>query len=511
MLEVFNSAFLLLGGLVLASVYLYYHLAFTYWKKKGVATPKPIIPFGNFMRAFLPNSNPQLEVLKFYSEFEGVKVIGLYRFSKPALMLKDPDVIKEVLVKDFDHFYGRGIQINEKYEPLQGHLFALSGPKWRNLRMKLTPTFTSGKMKMMFPNLVETGKELTAYLKAPAEKQEVLEIKDILARYSTDIIASCAFGIQCNCFKNPDSEFRVWGRKIFAPSFRSTFARLVSLLAPKLFPLLKLSIVPKDVSNYFRKMVRETVEYREKHDVHRNDFLQLLIQLKNKTLGGVEEDHLIKMPTGALDEVTMDVMAAQAFVFFLAGFETSSTTMTFCLYELAVNPDIQDRLREEIDTMLENNKGQLEYDAIMGMEYLDKVIHETLRKYPPVTLLTRECAKTTPLRGTDIVVDKGTLMFLPIYALHHDPKYFPEPERFDPERFSEEEKQNRPHYCYLPFGEGPRICIVGLISVLSKYEVHVSEKTPVPLEFDSKSLVLAPVGGLWLKIKERNEKYCTRL
>jgi cytochrome P450 family 6 len=84
---------------------------------------------------------------------------------------------------------------------------------------------------------------------------------------------------------------------------------------------------------------------------------------------------------------------------------------------------------------------------------------ETLRKYPPVPMLNRECTRSYKIPGTDIVLEKGIRTVIPVLGLHHDPKYYPDPERFDPERFSEEEKMKRHHYVYLPFGEGPRICI----------------------------------------------------
>ena len=93
---------------------------------------------------------------------------------------------------------------------------------------------------------------------------------------------------------------------------------------------------------------------------------------------------------------------------------------------------------------------------------LTKCLHavsETLRKHPPVPMLNRECSQPYKIPGTDTVLDKGTRVIIPVTPLHHDPNYYPEPERFDPERFSEEEKQKRHHYVYLPFGEGPRICI----------------------------------------------------
>jgi cytochrome P450 family 6 len=93
---------------------------------------------------------------------------------------------------------------------------------------------------------------------------------------------------------------------------------------------------------------------------------------------------------------------------------------------------------------------------------------ETLRKYPPIPVINRKCTKTCKIPDTDIVLEKGIPTVIPVLALHHDPKYYPEPERFDPERFSEEEKSKRHHYVYLPFGEGPRICI-GTFTVAKYY------------------------------------------
>lgn len=107
----------------------------------------------------------------------------------------------------------------------------MAGTKWRNLRVKLTPTFTSGKMKMMFPTMVKCGEELQEFLKSSAEKEETVEVKDILARFTTDNISSCAFGIQTNSLKNPDAEFRKYGKRIFQPGLlfvlrRALFANL---------------------------------------------------------------------------------------------------------------------------------------------------------------------------------------------------------------------------------------------------------------------------------------------
>ena len=287
-----DSLLLELGTLltfILAVVYIYFKWSFTYWKKRNVPYIEPIFPFGNFIDMVLTRKPFGDIFVDIYNKLKGHKFGGTYIFTTPRFFVRDPDLIKDVLVKDFSSFHDRGVYMNEEIEPLSGHLFSLTGMKWRNLRVKLTPTFTSGKLKMMFQRLVECGQELQSCLEKVGETGDVIEIKDILARFSTDIISSCAFGIECNCLKNEDAEFRQWGRKMFEPSLKRIVIGILSGIAPVVLDTLKLSTLDSDLSKYFRNMVQETVEYREKNNVKRNDFLQLLIQLKNKGLLDDEE------------------------------------------------------------------------------------------------------------------------------------------------------------------------------------------------------------------------------
>ena len=274
---------------ILAAVYIYFKWSFTYWKKRNVPYIEPIFPFGNFIDLVLTRKPIEDVCADIYNKLEGHKYGGTYIFTSPRFVVRDPDLIKDVLVKDFSTFHDRGLYMNEENEPLSAHLFLLCGKKWRNLRVKLTPTFTSGKMKMMFQTLVDCGRELQTCLEKVGERGDVIEIKDVLARFSTDIISSCAFGIECNCLKNEDAEFRKWGRKIFEPSLKRIIIGILSGIAPVVLDVLKLSNIDSDVAKYFRNMVKETVEYREKNNVKRHDFLQLLIQLKNKGLLDDEE------------------------------------------------------------------------------------------------------------------------------------------------------------------------------------------------------------------------------
>jgi cytochrome P450 family 6 len=283
-METLSCTSVLLGVMVilLGTLYVYFKNKFNYWKKRGVLYLKPSFPFGNCVDIVLMRKSFGEAYTKHYKMFTGNKCGGIYFVHRPQLLIRDPDVIKNILVKDFDHFHDHGFAFDEKIDPLSGNLFMLTGVKWKELRTKLSPTFTSGKMKMMFQTLVDCGVELREHLKKSAGQEDILELRDVLAKFSTDVIASCAFGIECNCLKNPDAEFRQWGKRIFEPTFEAILRGMLYLLIPSVAIALRISGTPNDITNFFCTMVRETVHFREKHSVKRNDFLQLLIRLKNK-------------------------------------------------------------------------------------------------------------------------------------------------------------------------------------------------------------------------------------
>lgn len=353
---------------------------YTFWPRRNVPQLQPELFFGNARKMILKQVAFGDTFSHIYNHFKslGAPVGGFYIALKPELMLVDIDIIKSVMIKDFQHFTDRGNFVDEKNDPLTGHLFALPGLKWKSLRTKLTPTFTSGKMKMMFQTVVDTSKELQVIMDEKSNLGAPLDIKDILARFTTDVIGSCAFGIDCNCLRTPDTDFRKYGALSFSPQGVDMLRQLLAITAPWVMSTLKIRGINKDISEFFLNLVKETVDYREKNNVFRKDFMHLLIQLKNR--GKVTEDESIGVngdgggfrSNGSL---SIEEMAAQSFVFFLAGFETSSTTMTFCLFELAANQEIQDRLRREVNDMLRRYDGEMTYEGVMEMPYMDKVVN----------------------------------------------------------------------------------------------------------------------------------------
>ncbi|KAL1382849.1 hypothetical protein pipiens_013188 [Culex pipiens pipiens] len=442
---------------------------------------------------------------RLYREFKqrGLTFGGFNNFFAPTILLVEPELVKHVMVKDFGVFHDRGLYVDPEGDPLSGNLFNLEGHQWKVMRQKLSPTFTSGKMKLMFDTVASVAKELNQFVDENCHRED-MELREVLQRFTVDVIGNVAFGIDCNTMKNPDSDFRKMGNKAFALTTTSVIKSFIGIQFKSLAKFMKMKITEDDVEQFFMELTRSTVQMREQNGSQRNDFMKLLLEIRDQ---GTISD----APNSAGEGLTMRELAAQCFVFFLAGFETSSSTMTFCLYELALNPDVQYRLREEIKEALNEGGGHLTYEALMKMDYLDRVVSETLRKHPPLdnTFRTNEVDYVIP--GTNYTIPAGTFVQIPIYAIQRDPDNFPEPDKFDPDRFLPEAVKSRHPYAYIPFGEGPRICIgmrfglmqakLGLATLLANFQFSTSPRTSVPLVYDPPSITLGPKGGMYLRIE----------
>ncbi|XP_019875568.2 probable cytochrome P450 6a14 [Aethina tumida] len=502
----------------LAGIILYLKWKFSYFARKGLYTPPTTLPFGN-SKGIFTKQQIVAELFKdvyFDLKSRGLKHGGAYLLFKPFYIPVDLDIVKSIMQTDFQHFVNHGVFFNEKSDPLSAHLFALEDDRWKSLRAKLTPTFTSGKMKMMFNTLVECTSGLKDMVDQHSQDSTPINIKETLQRFTIDIIGSVAFGIECNSMKNPDSKFVKYGRRIFELNPIEVMKNIAQFTFPhKLLKWLNIGVFNKEVTTFFMEVVKKNVNYRENNNIYRKDFMHLLLQLKNR--GRVFEDEKLTNDAGDINEsgLTFNELAAQAFVFFLAGYETSSTAMTFALFELSTRPDLQQKIRDEIHAVLEKHDNKLTYDAIKDMTYLEQVIHESLRKYPPVPFLPRVCNKTYKVPGTDFVIEKDTMVGIPVLGIQNDPEIFPNPENFDPDRFSPENKAKRHQFSWIPFGEGPRVCIglrfgtmqakVGLVTILQNYKISLNSKTATPIKFDTKSLgILAVDGNVWLNVEKCN-------
>uniref|UniRef100_T1H9T4 Uncharacterized protein n=1 Tax=Rhodnius prolixus TaxID=13249 RepID=T1H9T4_RHOPR len=435
---------------------------------------------------------------------------GIYEGVKPVLFVLDPELIKLVLVKHFDHFTDRPIFKFGREAFLHKTLIALQGSEWKKTRDACTPAFSSGRLKAMVPLFIACAQNMVQYLKnITKEKGETeYEIKRLLINYTLDAIASTSFGVNLDSFSNPNSEFAKKGLKFQDIGiFRRALVILCIMFEMPgwITSRLPLSLFNRESLIFFAENLKTTRNFRTKNNIRRNDLLQLLLdaQAAPVEIIGENDEDIFHEKRELLDEETA---LAQSVFFFLAGFETSSTQLSMACYELAKNKDIQDKVRQDIQKHW--NEGELTYEAINSMTYLDMVMAETLRMYPPVARVERVVTKPLTLNGLKLDVD--TKIAVPVYGLHQDSNYYPEPMQFKPERFTQEEKAKRSPYVYLPFGAGPRNCIglrfaaisskICTAYLLKYFEIDVCEKTPIPFEFDRQAVFLKPKDDLYLKM-----------
>ncbi|XP_054738973.1 probable cytochrome P450 6a21 [Anastrepha obliqua] len=477
-----------------------------YWQDRGIPCDQPSYLLGNLVGMQTTRTMAEI-ALSTYNKFKGTgPFCGFYWFHRPTVFVLDTSLAKAILIKDFNKFTDRGFYTNPDDDPLSGHLFSLDGHKWRAMRNKLSPTFTSGKMKQMFPTVTRAATELVNVVSEVLKDGSTLEVRDFLGRYTTDVIGSCAFGIDCNSLKNPNEPFRQMGKRVFTDQRHNILGFAFIILFPKLSRRLHIKITPEHITEFYMRIVRENIEYRETNGIKRNDFFDMLLELKNNKM-------LKTADAQPMANITVEEMAAQAFLFLAAGFETSSTTMGFALYELAQHEDMQQRVREEVCEVLERHNGEFTYECMGEMVYLNQVISETLRKHTIVPMLTRECSEDYEVAGhPKYYINKGMFVIVPAVGIHLDDDYYPTPEEFNPDNFTPEKVAERDSIEWLPFGDGPRNCVglrfglmqtrVGLGYLLKNFRFGVSEKTQIPIKYNKKTFLSMAEGDIYLRVEK---------
>uniref|UniRef100_UPI00398E99CA thromboxane-A synthase isoform X3 n=1 Tax=Pristiophorus japonicus TaxID=55135 RepID=UPI00398E99CA len=345
--------------------------------------------------------------------------------------------------------------------------------------------------------------------------------------FSMDVVASVAFGTQVDSQKNPEDPFVKHAKMIFNVNFFKPFIFLSIIFPSFMMPLRHL--MPRTsmskVNAFFISVIKNIIALRDQQpsDQRRRDFLQLMLDAREKSdivdsNSQTEESPKTQNakhtatanPTKVQKRIlTLDKILGQAFIFFAAGYETTSSTLAFTSYLLANHPESQELLLKEVDEFCKSHTTP-DYNNVQKLPYLDMVISESLRMYPPGVRFSRVCEKDCLVNG--LLIPAGFTIEVPVGVLHYDPKYWPEPEKFKPERFTAEMKAERHPFVYLPFGAGPRNCIgmrlaqleikIALVRLLSKYSFQTCPETQIPVQIKSLG-ILGPKEGVILKIVPR--------
>ncbi|KAM9261528.1 LOW QUALITY PROTEIN: cytochrome P450 3A12-like [Cariama cristata] len=484
---------------------------FQVFKKLGIPGLQPL-PFGG---NFLEYRHGVLNFDQMCIEKYG-KIWGIFDGKQPVLAILDPILIKNILVKEcYTIFTNRqNFGLNEI---LESALNMAEDEKWKRICTVLSLTFTSGKLKEMFPIINHYGEKSVKNIEKKVVNDECVTMKDIFGA-SVDVVANSSFSVNIDSMSNPSNPFVTNIKKFLKFHFLNPVS-IFLVLFPFVIPVLEkmnVTLLPSKVTDFFKGIFTKTKKEQEKGSrMDRVDFLQLMVDLQSShdssksaktnspamlaVFHKAHKAHMPHVPCSSVSSSLFLILAlsdeeilVQALVF--AGYESTSSTISYISCNLATHPDMQ-RLQEEMDANLPN-KATPTYKAITQMEYLD-IVNESLRFFPLGGRFERVFKKTMEPNG--VTVPKGMKVMIPAYMLHHDLGYWPEPDEVRPERFSKDSKESVDPYTFLPFEAGPRNCIgmrfallivkVAMVIMLQNFSFRSCKETPIPLVLDTKGFM----------------------
>lgn len=219
-------------------VYYYGTRDHEYWAKKNVKHDPPTFFFGNNFLGFVGKKSFTEVSLDLYNRFPNEKVVGFYRGRTPELHIRDPEIIRNILTTDFLYFHRRGLGRDPDIEPLLLNIFHVDGDRWRLARQRLSAAFTSARLRDMYPLVVHCAERLQKQAEDRARSDGPCDVRDLMARFTTDFIGASGFGVDIDSLNNERSAFREIGNLIVNP----TLSVIIKSLIWELFPILRPAI-----------------------------------------------------------------------------------------------------------------------------------------------------------------------------------------------------------------------------------------------------------------------------
>lgn len=479
---------------------------FNYFKQQNLPSiPDPIPAFGHVWPVITLKEGLPAFVYRIFKN-SSASLMGFYFMQTPAVVVRDPELVKSVLQTNFTSFRNNGFGINKKDDPVMAKnpFFTTDPHEWKITRARSGNHLSGRKLRYLFIIIQEVCFKMSNYVERKIKQNNGIyecELKDHFIKCTGEVVANAAFAIQGQSFEdNPDRlSFTNVAKTIFEPSVVNGIKQTLVFYLPDIAKLFGISFLAKKTDNYFRENLKAILKQRKEMSNAPNDFLQFCIETS---------------PEDDLDSIVADVI-----IFYSDVYETSSTALSGLFYHLSKNKEVQEKLRAHILSVLEGSHScAVTYESLKNMNYLEQVILESTRLITPLSVLMKVCTQEITLKGTDGLtchLRPGHRIFISAMGLHLDSNDWPKPHVFDPERFSPENQANRNKYTFLTFGEGPRMCIgmrLGLmlvklaaVSLLTRYSIEPSSKTKLPLELEPTSFITHFKGGLWGKFKKLNQ------
>ena len=503
--------------------------------RSGIPGPKPHLIRGN---ADDFRGMSSIERQKAFIERYG-KIVGYYNGAKPIVLVADPELAKNIQIKDFQYFHDRQhMTMRDGMNPqpvMRGAVHRSRGQRWKQIRSVLTPTFSASKLKTMTPIMDDSINTFVELVGKHSQTGEEFDIYELFQGLTTDVIGRTAFGIQTDVQKDPNNKFLKAAKDVFNARMNRWFVFWVNC-----FPKLDLILYPyRRLDEKIRQMLgmsptgilldmsSDIIKIRRSDPkLKRKDLLQLMMDssLTQEEMSSMTVDSLAQstdhtevkstelmdtpVPNRSLIRLNDDEIKANCVLFYEAGYETTSTALGFTAHMLVNYPEIQEKVRDEVRQLYES-EGKLDFNTVGKLQYMEWVLNETMRIYPPlITFVTRETL--SDYQWNDMTIPKGASIQFPTYCLHHDPDYWPDPEKFDPERFSPERRHQIHPASWQPFGSGPRNCVgmrfaffemkLCLAKLLLSYRLEAGPRTELGhISTQCKLVSLSPKSGVFLK------------
>ncbi|XP_025268732.1 cytochrome P450 4C1-like [Camponotus floridanus] len=458
---------LILCMFILLMYYLYNKYYINYernWRLIKLIPGPPGLPIvGNVFQFHV--SAEELWKLFYTLHNEYYPIFKVWSFSIFVVSIRHPDDLETILSNTNIKRIEKTVTYDILHPWFGTGLLTSTGVKWQTRRKILTSTFHFYILNQFVDILIKEGDCMTKSL-MDIEGTVVKDLLPFISEYTLNAICETAMGVSLQKLGEFQQQYRnaihdmieLIIYRIFRPWLHNDMIFLLSSQGRKQKKILKI------LHGFTEKIIAERKFYHERTN---GQYLKNLESDKEGATNDVDRLEVLKKKRLAMLDLL--IAASQEYsltdldireevdTFMFEGHDTTATGIMFTLLLLAEHKNIQERVRLEIDNVMQDNGGKLNMRSLQNLSYLDRCLKEALRLYPSVHLIERKLTDDVKLQS--YVVPAGTIIRLNIYAVHRDPNFWPNPEVFDPDRFLPEKIENRHPYSYLSFSAGPRNCI----------------------------------------------------
>ncbi|XP_037049098.1 cytochrome P450 3A24-like isoform X1 [Bradysia coprophila] len=492
----------------------------TTFKRLRIPGPRPNFILGNSIDIAREGTNA---VFPKWTKKYG-PIVGFYLGGHPLILTTDFELMRRVLVKDFHKFSNKSELVKGGIHPvpqLRKMLVWTQDNAWRRLRASMSPSFSAYKLSAMEPLMMTSIDKMISELEDKAKSGDEFNVKPYIAELTFSSAVKCIFGLDFS-LRQMTKESKNF-LEATLPRLEKSILAILMMLFPSLIRIAyPLRVYWERIRFYMLwspegsayDMTKNILQIRKDLQTQSVDFLQLLMNTKkvqtitDNDLEMSSEDvaqNNNSLSKDASENISEDEIVSNALLFLLASFETTSVTLQFCLHNLINHQNVQDELRSELRKAVERIGKPITSSTLSEVPLLNRIVKETLRMFPPASpFMTRVANEDYEYK--DIVIPKGTTVFIGVSSIHNDPQFWPEPEEFRPQRFESDYDK----LSFLTFGHGPRNCIgmrfaymeaqLALAKLILEYRFEPGPSTEKKLVTVETFATLIPKNGVFCKV-----------